>query len=108
MEPFRDDRKYSKAKIKVDQLRRFYTHAIAYLVVNIIISGLKIGRNLRNGETFDEAFFDMSHYMLWIFWGIGLAFHAFAVFGLPMLLGKNWEEDKIDEFMKKDKHDSWT
>lgn len=82
-------------------------HATVYVVVNLIVSGMKIGRNLRNGESFNEAFFDTSHYLLWIFWGIGLALHAFSVFGLPFLLGRNWEEDKIEDYMKRDQQDNW-
>ena len=62
---------------------------------------------MNNGETFNEAFFDLSTFILWLLWGIGLALHAFSVFGLPFLLGKNWEEEKIKSFMddelKKDK-----
>lgn len=107
MRALRNDRKYHRAKSRVDRLRRFYTHALVYVVVNLMISGLKIGRNLRNGESFEEAFFDMSHYILWIFWGIALAIHAFSVFGLPLLLGSNWEEEKIEEYMKHDQQDRW-
>lgn len=107
MKDNRYERKFHKAKNHVDRLRRFYVHVIVYVVVNVIISGMKIGRNLRSGELFDEAFLDMSTYLLWILWGIGLALHAFSVFGLPLILGKNWEEDKIDEFMKQDQQDSW-
>ena len=34
--------------------------------------------------------------------GIGLAFHAFAVFGTDYFFGKNWEENKIQKFMDKE------
>jgi len=41
------------------------------------------------------------------FWGIGLAFHAYGVFGKHLLFSKDWEERKIKEFMEKDKVDHW-
>lgn len=94
---------YLKAKTRVEKLRAFYTHLTAYIVVNVAISVLKILRNLRNGESFEEAFFDFNTSGIWLFWGIGLALHAFAVFGLPLILGDNWEEEKIKQFMEEEK-----
>ncbi len=93
---------YLKAMNKVDRLRGFYWHLIVYLIVNTGITVLKITRNIGNGESFNEAFFDLGTFIVWLFWGIGLALHAFSVFGLPYLLGKNWEENKIKEFMEEE------
>jgi len=110
LEIMKDNRyqnKYLKAKSRVDRLRGFYVHVLVYIVVNLGISCLKLLRNIRNGESFFEALVDSNGYLLWLLWGIGLALHAFSVFGIPMILGKNWEEDKIEEFMKKDQQDSW-
>lgn len=42
-----------------------------------------------------------------LFWGIGLAFHAFSVFGLGFLLGQDWEDKKIKEIMDRDKNQYW-
>ncbi len=67
-----------------------------------LILSLKIVRNLNHGETFSEAFFDIKFYGIWLFWGIGLAFHAFSVFGTDYFFGKNWEENKIKKFMDED------
>ena len=39
--------------------------------------------------------------------GIGIVFHAFGVFGMNFILGKNWEDKKIKELMDKDKKDMW-
>lgn len=90
---------YLRAKNKVDRVRGFYTHLFIYVAINIGITIFKIIRNLNNGETFEQAFFDFGTFALWIFWGIGISLHAFGVFGLPMILGRNWEDDKIREFM---------
>ena len=97
---------YSRAIHRVEKLRGFYAHAAVYLIVNICISVFKINRNVQNGETFNEAFFDFGTYYVWLFWGIGLALHAFKIFGLPFLLGKNWEEEKIKQFMDEDQRGS--
>ena len=72
---------YLKAKHRVEKLRAFYTHLTVYVVVNGAIYAFKIIRNLSRGESFEEAFFDFSISGIWLLWGIGLALHAFAVFG---------------------------
>jgi hypothetical protein len=73
-------------------------------VVNGVIYVFKIIRNLRRGESFEEAFFDFSISGIWLIWGIVLAIHAFSIFGLPLILGKNWEEEKIQKFMEDEKN----
>ena len=96
------DRKYLQAKTRVEKLRAFYTHLAVYIVVNVAVSAFKIIRNIRNGETFQEAIFDFEFSGIWLLWGIGLVIHAFSVFGLPLILGHNWEEEKIKQFMEEE------
>ena len=91
---------FYRAKHRVDRIKGFYSHLIVYLLVNTGISIYKINRNINNGETFNEAFFDYSTFIVWMVWGIALAIHAFSVFGLPFILGKHWEEEKIRQFME--------
>lgn len=98
---------YLRAKARVDRIRGFYTHLIVYVLVNIGISTFKVIRNLNNGESFEEAFFDLSTFIIWMLWGIGLALHAFSLYGIPMLLGKNWEEEKIKKYMNEDQSKNW-
>jgi hypothetical protein len=76
-------------------------------VVNIAFSTFKMVRNLNHGGSFKDAFFDFVPSGIWLFWGIGLALHAFSVFGLPMILGDHWEEDKIKQFMEEDKKNNF-
>ena len=96
------DRKYVQAKNRVEKLKAFYTHLTVYIIVNTAISAFKIIRNIKRGESFEEAFFDINTSGVWLLWGIGLAIHAFAVFGLPLILGHNWEEEKIKQFMEEE------
>jgi hypothetical protein len=85
--------KYEKAKVRVKELKGFYNHLIAYLVV---IAGLA-GLNYYTNE-FRYAWF------LWTAfgWGIGLISHAFKTFYSSIFCGKQWEERKIKEMMDTD------
>ena len=56
------------------------------------------------GESFEQAVLDGNTFILWGLWGIGLALHAFSIFGLPLILGKNWEEKKLLEFMDEEEY----
>lgn len=86
---------YQRAKKRVKELKGFYWHAFWYLVVNIFIVSM-IASNTNNIWSF--ATFSTP-----IFWGLGLMFHALAVFGKNFVFSKNWEEKKIREYMDKDK-----
>ncbi|SDR97581.1 2TM domain-containing protein [Winogradskyella sediminis] len=91
--------KLRKAKNKVEKLKRFYTHLAVYVVINTVITAVKVMSGMNNGETFKDAFFDFSTLMSWMVWGMVLLIHAFAVFGLPRIIGDDWEERKIQQFM---------
>ena len=96
---------YLRAKTRVDKLRGFYNHLIVYILINTGITAYKIIRNLTHGESFHDALFDVSTFTIWGLWGIGLGLHAFSVFGLPYLLGNNWEEEKIKQYMKEEEEE---
>ena len=95
---------YSRAKYKVNRIKRFYNHLAAYIIVNSLILGIKFFKNFNFGDSFSDVWVDINFYGVWVFWGIGLAFHAFAVFGTDYFFGKNWEENKIKKFMEDDEH----
>jgi len=107
MKQYNKEDTYLRAKRQVENIKKFYGHLAAYIIVNCLLSGYKIYENLEDGETLQQAFFDFDTFAVWIFWGIGVAFHAFKVFGLPFILGKHWEEDKIKQFMDEDSQDRW-
>lgn len=103
MENYREEDRYIRAKKRVEKLKGFYWHFASYFAVNMFISVNKIVRNINNGESFMEAFWDFGTFAVWIFWGIGIFFHAMGVFGQNILFGKDWEERKINEIMDEDK-----
>jgi len=93
--------KKERAKKRVEELKGFYWHLIIYIAVNTFISVNKVIRNLDNGETFNEAFFDLGTFFIWGAWGIGLLYHALKVYGIR-IFGKEWEERQIRKYMKED------
>jgi len=99
---YTEEQKYIKAKKKVKAIKGFYVHLTVYLLVNAF---LIVSSSFSNDE-FDYLW-DWQTYNTAIFWGIGILFHAFKVFGMGILLGNDWEDRKIKEFMDKDKRDSW-
>ena len=102
----RDKSKLRRAKKRVEELKGFYWHLASYLIVNLVITTFKIVRNLSEGETFGEAFWDFGTFAIWFFWGIGLFFHGAKVFGTIPILGKEWEERQIRKFIEKEKREA--
>lgn len=100
---YHNENEYMRAKKRVEELKNFYRHLAIYLVINIFISTMKIRRNVLNGESFEEIFFDFGTYSVWVFWGIGIVFQALRLFGTDYFFGKDWENRKIEEFINRDK-----
>jgi len=103
MDKYMYNDRYDRAKKRVEKIKGFYWHFASYFIVNMFISCSKIVSNMNSGESFSEAFFDFGTFALWMFWGIGIFFHAFGVFGKHLLFGEKWESRKIQEFMEKEK-----
>ena len=82
-----DEIKYQEALKRVKKIKGFYTHAIVYVFVNIMIVFLNV-KNLDPGETY----FQFKNFMTAFFWGIGLAVHGLSVFFIYFVLGINWED----------------
>jgi len=89
---------YDRAFKKVKRIKGFYIHLIVYVLVNIglILMRIqyfnKIDTNFWSWQTFNTCFF----------WGIGLVAHGASVFGRDIFLGKDWEERKINQFLKEE------
>jgi 2TM domain len=99
---YTEEQKYIRAKKKVKSIKGFYVHLMVYLLVNGFILVAKV---ISEGGW--EIFWDWQSFNTPLFWGIGLAFHAFGVFGMDVILGRDWENEKIKELMNKDKRDTW-
>ncbi len=99
MKEFSKEYRYERAQSKMQNLRAFYIHLVVYFIANSVISVAKVIRNVNNGETLNDAIFDFATIALWLIWGVAIAFHAFSVYGLDMLLGKNWETKQLKKYM---------
>ncbi len=95
------DKKYLRAKKRVEELKGFYIHLFVYIVVNSFISISKIISDISSGDSFSEAIFDFGTVAVWMFWGIGLVAHAMSVFNV--FLGKGWEKRQIEKIMDEEK-----
>jgi 2TM domain len=86
-----EHQRYQRAHARVQALKGFYTHATAYVLVNVALFVI----NLVTGGGW---------WFYWplVFWGIGLGVHALMVFGLGGRFGQDWEERKTRELMDKD------
>ncbi|WP_308993280.1 2TM domain-containing protein [Mariniflexile litorale] len=90
--------RYERATKRVKRIKSFYTHAVVYVVINIMIVIVNI-QNLDVGE----SYFQWHNFTTLFFWGIGLLAHGLSVFAPNFILGKDWEEKKIKDLMEKDK-----
>lgn len=98
MENYKSDfDRYEEAKKRVDKIKGFYYHLLSYVCVMIFL-------------IFINLYFTPEY--LWFFWtligwGIGVLLHALGVFNLIPFFGKDWEQKKIDEIIKKENQTKW-
>ena len=94
----KDQIQYEEAVKKVKKLKGFYTHAIVYVVINIMVFIVNT-QNLAPGE----SYFQFKNFLTAFFWGIGLLAHGMATFVPYFILGKDWEERKIKQLMEQER-----
>lgn len=85
------DKRYQKAREKLEAVKQFYGNLASYLVVIPFLIWL----NTRTTD-FPWAVFPAFG------WGFGLLMHGLQVYGYNPLWGKRWEERKIRELMERD------
>jgi len=95
-----DNDKYERAKKRVKEIKGFYSHLTAYLIVNAMLILLRF-------NVFENGFVNIeipswSFLTTPFFWGIGLFFHGIYVFQDKFSFLKDWEERKIQEYMDKE------
>lgn len=82
---------YLRAKQKIKAIKDFYGNLISYCIIIPFLIWL----NYMTTD-FPWAVFPA------VGWGLGVVLHAMEVYGYNPLLGKDWEERKIREFMNKE------
>jgi len=93
----RIDDGYVRARKHVEELKAFYYGIISYCVVIPFL----IFVNYWTSWDYQWFWWPMFG------WGIGIAFHAYKVFVNNGVLGRNWEQRKIDEFMQEEEKQNW-
>lgn len=96
---YRDEERYQKAQKRVNEIKGFYRNLISYIVVNLGFLAINL---LTSPE-------HLWFYWPMLGWGIGVLFHGMKVFDCMPFFGKDWEEQKIKEFMEKEKrkNENW-
>ncbi len=103
MEVINKAKKFERAKKRVDELKKFYKHVAFYIVINGFFIGRRIFHDIEYGDTFIEAFTDVSNYRLFFWWGLIVIVHGLKVYRFSFLFNKDWEKRKIKEEMNKNK-----
>jgi hypothetical protein len=86
---FIEDKRYEKAKERVEAIKGFYGNLLAYCIVIPFLAWI----NLKSTD-FPWVLFPA------LGWGIGVVTHGLEAYGYNPLWGKSWEERKIREFME--------
>ncbi|WP_299781775.1 2TM domain-containing protein [uncultured Formosa sp.] len=97
-----EQERYERAKKRVRRISGFYRHTLIYIVVNLVLVLINI-KNLDPGE----SYFQWKNFITLGSWGIGLLAHGVSVFLPTLVIGKNWEDDKIKELMEKERNHKW-
>ena len=88
---FIEDKRYQKAKERVEAVKGFYGNLISFCIVIPLLAFL----NLKT-TSFPWIIFPV------LGWGFGLLTHGMEAFGYNPIWGKRWEEKKLRELMDKE------
>lgn len=92
-----DNAAYRRARKQVDELKGFYMHLWIFVLFQ---GGAWIGYFAGVDLAREIGAFALQ--VIFLSWGVGLAFHTVHVFGVNVFFGHGWEERKIREFMKEE------
>jgi hypothetical protein len=85
------------ARKQVKKLKEFYSHLSAYVIVNAGLGLMAFGSIVLGIDWLMGV--SLVGFLGSLFgWGIGLAFHAWEVYG-DRVFGRDWEERKIAELL---------
>ena len=88
---FIEDKRYQKARKKVEAIKGFFGNLITYCIVIPFLMWL----NYRT-TSFPWVIFPM------LGWGFGLLVQGMEAYGHSLFWGKRWEEKKIREYMERE------
>ena len=106
--------KYRRAKKKVKDIKGFYKHVTAFVIVNIIFFIFKTRIFQRVLSETNTADFNIESWLNWnyginmLLWGIVLLTHGLYAHRYKFSFIKSWENKKMRELMNKDFSESRT
>lgn len=100
-DPFEDQQRLEKARKRVEDIKGFYKHLAAYILVNAFLL-IMHAINLDPGE----SFWSWGSFITPLSWGIGLLAHWLSVYSRNIFFSRDWEERKIQEYMDREKNRS--
>lgn len=85
--------KYLRAQERVEEIKKFYNTLLSYFFTIVFLAGINYYTNQWRNAWF-----------LWVVFGLGISafFKASRIFGYPMLLGRDWEKRKLEQFMREE------
>ena len=90
--------RYLKAVEQVEEIKGFYGSLLAYIVVMPLIVYVYY--------TYTPGIIQWFWFPA-VGWGIGLIFQGLKAFNMNPILGRNWEERKLKEFMEEEERQYW-
>lgn len=99
---------YLRAKKRVNRIKKFYSHAVVYVVVNIAIIFVKLHFYDYFSDTIPGMDWYEVNWLGWeiistpIIWGLFLLVHGVRVLLTPF--SEKWEERQIQKYMQQEDH----
>ena len=90
-EVYIEDKRYQKAKERVEAIKSFYGNLISYCIVIPGLAYLNYMTTNRPWVIFPA-----------VGWGFGILVHGMEAYGYNPLWGKRWQEKKLRELMERD------
>ena len=104
--------KLKRAKKRVKELKDFYGHLKAFIIVNVLlllVRGGFLDYIFEQNQAIDTGFLDWINYnfiLTPVLWGIGLIIHGLVVYRHKFTFLKKWEENQIRKYIEEDKRNS--
>jgi dihydrofolate reductase len=89
---------FQNAQRRIKQKKRFYSHAIAFVILSLLLFTFNVGLGF-----YDEITFATLHWsvIIIIVWFAFLFWHFLNVFLFQAFMGKAWEQQQLDKLVTK-------
>jgi len=108
MKNFEERKRYERAKERIEKQKKFYYNLAVYIIINSALLFMKGDYIIYSNDIDPESreiikeLFEKLLLVISILWGISLLFQGLSIFVKNFVLSKQWEENKIKEYMYND------